>query len=1493
MASQTSKIDPNAVKQRLDGDKRDIAEMWNDALKSYRGILGVQLERQFADTRQMIDFGTEQMNNFHKFRHNEKKVDKLRSLFAANLGYIQAGANQLVAAATPAFPPAAAIGTALTYMLKACKQVSADYDVVTSFFEDMNSFLQRITILETRLPKYQAYRNCLMDVFTSLLKMCGYATKYIELGRFKKWVLNMVRGEDSELGGARKSMDKSLDRLQSATEYAILGNTEELQKMNGELHENQEAQTRMLQAQTEMLESVLNSQDNVRSDLQNITKLLQVFQESTKSGDSAGKPPKGKAGTQNKPPTANRVVSFMPDSLNPVTEYRNIKDSYVADTCTWMFDEPAWNSWSTSSDAESHQSLLIISGAAGMGKSHLATVAYDHLIQSAGSGHESSTCVVHFYFRETEYELKTFAYAICWIVIQIAEQNLALCEKLNVEISREDLDIDFDDWRNIWNNLLARLFEAENGSRLQIIFDGIDELDDDEREHFLDFLKMIKDKTKLNVRIVCTTRPDVLPTVDGLSQATIDVEKEKVLPDLKALIWSRLDTLDRLRKFSRYVKQKIAEVLQERADCLLYAELMLRRFNANAREGAVLRALENSMPANLEDLYQKMLSECQRRTPGAQQQSLKVLIAWLAYSWRPLTLDECKALLKFVIRDSSVDLEEELEGRFSSFLYLGNSGDEDAGERTKTQLVQKTEELKQMHSNPNEAFDDGRMTVKFQTRSMRGFFRDSQDEREGLRVLSNEAHSTIFNACSQIVCTSATESEDIPKGLREYASINWASHLTWVNGEKLTETENLAFVESVKAVLMNEGSCAPQLEAFGDDYQSQSGIVTNVDNFLEIVSSWATWASCLDQSKLSPSAAAWAKNIAKDMRSAMVPLAKGHVQNWFKCHDSKTALRSFRFARSAMLLTEHKDIIEVDESDDDDQSTNSYKDKIERSAEEILGIAKAFNVEMNSLAHFAVGLVLENSSHFEQALTEAQAALSLCTDAIERSQILGLKAEILSQLERYSEAHDSIMEALSPSDLPTSSKIKALCMRASIEYKLGQVKESVQAYEEARLADPSAILPGNILKEEIEVLKHKNDYELVRTLEKWTPLEMLAWMTWAHDEDNGAAHEVFRGAIARTQEFDFLLRVYKEAIELLNSLDSAAPIQYDLALAHWQLRGDADATRATLDAILDSTSYGYPYALSNEEPSWILSLTINLVADVMYEQFRKSNDLERKEALLADTRTLTQRPLARSLTMWKSEAVHCMVTIARMARRAGTMREFHDQLQKAFALCYEALNDSVGWNDAASLESLAEVLLTVDSRSLEKEARIALSARFSELDLKNGNDSGTEPQQGHEDSDVSDSDTEDGEEAGGVKNEPHPKPKTLVNGTVEPDSSIDEYDTTGSECWCHGVCDPKIEWVSGWQGRAMYRCLICYNCNLCESCYELRQRLNNGETLGFAKHFCGSNHRYIKGPIEGWKGVKNGKMYIGDEEIPFRTWLQELKDVKWKQIWDTFWTAED
>jgi hypothetical protein len=57
--------------------------------------------------------------------------------------------------------------------------------------------------------------------------------------------------------------------------------------------------------------------------------------------------------------------------------------------------------------------------------------------------------------------------------------------------------------------------------------------------------------------------------------------------------------------------------------------------------------------------------------------------------------------------------------------------------------------------------------------------------------------------------------------------------------------------------------------------------------------------------------------------------------------------------------------------------------------------------------------------------------------------------------------------------------------------------------------------------------------------------------------------------------------------------------------------------------------------------------------------------------------------------------------------------------------------------------------------------------------------------------------------------------------------------------------------------------------------------------------YCGPDHTYIKGPIEGWKGVKNGIIKIENEDpIPFKDWLQGLKDERWPAAWERFWKNE-
>jgi len=50
----------------------------------------------------------------------------------------------------------------------------------------MSSMLERLSLLESKLPSAKNYKTILMRVFSSLMGLCGTATKYVTERRFSE-----------------------------------------------------------------------------------------------------------------------------------------------------------------------------------------------------------------------------------------------------------------------------------------------------------------------------------------------------------------------------------------------------------------------------------------------------------------------------------------------------------------------------------------------------------------------------------------------------------------------------------------------------------------------------------------------------------------------------------------------------------------------------------------------------------------------------------------------------------------------------------------------------------------------------------------------------------------------------------------------------------------------------------------------------------------------------------------------------------------------------------------------------------------------------------------------------------------------------------------------------------------------------------------------------------------------------------------------------------
>ncbi|KAL5416930.1 hypothetical protein PMIN06_008547 [Paraphaeosphaeria minitans] len=109
---------------------------------------------------------------------------------------------------------------------------------------------------------------------------------------------------------------------------------------------------------------------------------------------------------------------------------------------------------------------------------------------------------------------------------------------------------------------------------------------------------------------------------------------------------------------------------------------------------------------------------------------------------------------------------------------------------------------------------------------------------------------------------------------------------------------------------------------------------------------------------------------------------------------------------------------------------------------------------------------------------------------------------------------------------------------------------------------------------------------------------------------------------------------------------------------------------------------------------------------------------------------------------------------------------------------------------------------------------------------------------------------------------------------------------------CCGECTDSTSYHA-WKGRTLYFCTICADACLCAPCYAKRQAYNDGTCSPRATvggEYCGPNHRYLKGPVEGWRGVTDGVVVLeGEDGVAFKEWLRVLKEVKWKGAWEAFW----
>ncbi|KAF1986953.1 hypothetical protein K402DRAFT_463084 [Aulographum hederae CBS 113979] len=536
------------------------------------------------------------------------------------------------------------------------------------------------------------------------------------------------------------------------------------------------------------------------------------------------------------------------------------------------------------------QSLLWLCGGPGLGKTSLSHAIISDL-KDRFLGHRR-TAVAFFYFREEHDNLKSFRDALGCAAVQIAEQDATYCEQLSAELACGSDDD--------WTQCFADRYPSKSDAHLYLVLDGIDEANEEDTKAMTQLFRGIESQ-QMNIHICFTSRPTLKPLIPECNIITIEITKEHVASDMKLLIAARLRIMPRLHKFRRQTQRKIEEKLHDKADSMLYIEHMLRRLGAIGREKAVLRDIEKNMPDTLENLYALMLEECQKGRTHEQYLTLKKLFAWLAFSARPLTLEGASDLVKLTISEDEFDIDEEIFGRSARILEIRRGCEEDGQVDDDDDDVEEEAFGRDSNSEGKDTTDEGtNAPLTFQERSLRNYFRAVSVEENGLRTPPSTGHLEIFETIVTLLCAEEEngKSEKEKPRLRNNAANLWASHFIEIKLNQVSDEQVVAVLKGVIGIITNTNDVA------GCFVKHDAPVYTSLNEdtgFVAKLQEWVDHVKQLEKVQLDQETKAWVDSVL-DARKCMLPLARGHVLNWFKASSYHEAANIYVYAIYALMV---------------------------------------------------------------------------------------------------------------------------------------------------------------------------------------------------------------------------------------------------------------------------------------------------------------------------------------------------------------------------------------------------------------------------------------------------------------------------------------------------------------------------------------------------------------------------------------------------------------
>ena len=569
--------------------KTSLVDLWEQAFNNYNQVVEKEgtkrnlrlrldtlkaggLVQSIDDVKKAVD---DSSKAFRKYRNSGSTVEKVRAYIGDSLRFVSVVGDNVVAAASAAFPPAGAIWTVATFAIKACQAQSEDYDQLLALIGETGNLLKTIKIIETTLPDCESYTRFITEALTAIIGVFAVQTKLMLMKRPLVFLHTLARGGgDRDLDEAYARVTEALSRLSGANQMMTIKNTEEI-KTNQvmTIKTTEDIQTRVAQLggdvnfyHENIMEKLVNQANGMEMNYQAIQlgfqanqQLLEQLLKTTQSERPEN--PKQIKNAQESESNAlvpiNLVNTYFEIHKDPELRRHDLARSHVPNSVDWLFETQRYQDWLSNNEA-----FLPFADEEGQGKSHVAYAVIQHL--EAQRELDSDTAVAYFWFQPELNDATLLVHALCSIFIQISKQDRNFREKLAKGIQATE---PVENWKQItpvefWQMFrFDKYYKEEGSSKLYIVLDNVEFTTMDEFLLLALIDRAVKKGSRIKVFLTYSTRSE--ENMQVVTGSAMRISSEDRRRSKAHVLESRFEAMPRLSRFGATAKQHILQTLRD------------------------------------------------------------------------------------------------------------------------------------------------------------------------------------------------------------------------------------------------------------------------------------------------------------------------------------------------------------------------------------------------------------------------------------------------------------------------------------------------------------------------------------------------------------------------------------------------------------------------------------------------------------------------------------------------------------------------------------------------------------------------------------------------------------------------------------------------------------------------------------------------------------------------------------------------------------------